>query len=203
MVGMMVALESFLKDDYASIYRGWERTAESIRSAAVKLPGVEAEVFVPEIANQCPHVRVRWNSSQYSVRRTACCRSCATANPPWSLCPLQRCPARSRSPVGCCSPEKRISSVVEFEKFSQEEFEREMHFLRRKLFMALGALAVPAAAAQSDSKGGKEKGTLPGREAGRDASLLRDHLVRRSRLRKRPRHQQSGWNQRTNRIRPQ
>jgi L-seryl-tRNA(Ser) seleniumtransferase len=49
------------------MYRGWQRTAKSIRSAAVKLPGVEAEVFAPEIANQCPHVRVRWNSSQYSV----------------------------------------------------------------------------------------------------------------------------------------
>jgi 2-iminobutanoate/2-iminopropanoate deaminase len=32
-----------------------------------------------------------------------------------------------------------------------------MHFLRRKLFMALGSLAVPAAAAQSDLKGGKKK----------------------------------------------
>ena len=31
MVGMMVALESFLKEDYASVYRGWQRTAESIR----------------------------------------------------------------------------------------------------------------------------------------------------------------------------
>ena len=33
MVGMMVALESFLKEDYAGIYEGWERTAESIRAA--------------------------------------------------------------------------------------------------------------------------------------------------------------------------
>ena len=42
MVGMMVALESFIKEDYASTYRGWERTAESIRRAVTKLPGVEA-----------------------------------------------------------------------------------------------------------------------------------------------------------------
>ena len=67
MVGMMVALESFLKEDYGSIYRGWERTAESMRTAAVKLPGVDADVFVPEIANQCPHVRIRWSAAQYSV----------------------------------------------------------------------------------------------------------------------------------------
>ncbi len=67
MVGMMVALESFLKDDYASIYKGWERTAESIRAALTKLPGVEAELFVPRIANQCPHVRARWDQSRYPV----------------------------------------------------------------------------------------------------------------------------------------
>jgi uncharacterized pyridoxal phosphate-dependent enzyme len=67
MVGMMVALESFIKDDYASTYRGWERTAESIRRAVTKLPDVEAEIFVPEIANQCPHVRARWDSTKYKI----------------------------------------------------------------------------------------------------------------------------------------
>ena len=108
MVGMMVALESLLKEDYASIYRGWVRTAESIRSAAVKLPGVEAEIFVPEIANQCPHVRVRWNSSQYSVSPDALLQKMRDGEPSVELVPRQRFPVRSRSPVGCCSPEKRI-----------------------------------------------------------------------------------------------
>jgi L-seryl-tRNA(Ser) seleniumtransferase len=67
MVGMMVALESFIKDDYASIYKGWERTAESMRAALEKLPGVTTEIFVPEIANQCPHVRARWDSAKYKI----------------------------------------------------------------------------------------------------------------------------------------
>ena len=56
-----------MKDDYASLYRGWERTAESMRTALTKLPGVEAEIFVPEIANQCPHVRARWDSAKYKI----------------------------------------------------------------------------------------------------------------------------------------
>jgi L-seryl-tRNA(Ser) seleniumtransferase len=66
MVGMMVALESFLKEDYASIYRMWERTAESMKAAFTEIPGVQAEIFVPQIANQCPHVRVRWSGSSLS-----------------------------------------------------------------------------------------------------------------------------------------
>jgi L-seryl-tRNA(Ser) seleniumtransferase len=67
MVGMMVALESFMKDDYAAIYKGWERTAEQMRTALTKLPGVQAEIFTPEIANQCPHVRTRWEASKYAM----------------------------------------------------------------------------------------------------------------------------------------
>jgi len=92
MVGMMVALESFLKEDYASVYRGWQRTAESIRSAAVKLPGVEAEVFVPEIANQSPHVRVRWNSSQYSVSPDALLQKMRDGEPSVELVPAPTIP---------------------------------------------------------------------------------------------------------------
>jgi L-seryl-tRNA(Ser) seleniumtransferase len=67
MVGMMVALESFIKEDYASIYRGWERTAESMKGTLIKTPGVQAEIFVPEIANQCPHVRARWDATKYKI----------------------------------------------------------------------------------------------------------------------------------------
>lgn len=67
MVGMMVALESFLKEDYPSIYKGWERTTESMKTAMTKLPGVQAEIFVPEIANQCPHLRVRWDAGKYPI----------------------------------------------------------------------------------------------------------------------------------------
>ncbi len=92
MVGMMVALESLLKEDYPSIYRGWVRTAESVRSAAVKLPGVGAEVFVPEIANQCPHVRVRWNSSQYSVSPDALLQKMRDGEPSVELVPAPTIP---------------------------------------------------------------------------------------------------------------
>lgn len=87
MVGMMVALESFMKEDYASLYRGWERTAESIRSAVTKLPGVEADIFVPEIANQCPHVRVRWESSRYAIAAPALMQKLRDGEPSIELVP--------------------------------------------------------------------------------------------------------------------
>jgi seryl-tRNA(Sec) selenium transferase len=87
MVGMMVALESFLKEDYASIYRGWERTAESIRAAVTKLPGVQAELFVPDIANQCPHVRARWDSSKYAISTESLMQKLRDGEPSIELVP--------------------------------------------------------------------------------------------------------------------
>ena len=92
MVGMMVALESFMKDDYASIYRGWERTAESIRGTFAKLPGVQAEIFVPEIANQCPHVRARWDSSKYAVSATTLMQKLRDGEPSIELVPAPTAP---------------------------------------------------------------------------------------------------------------
>jgi D-glucosaminate-6-phosphate ammonia-lyase len=58
LVGMMVALEHFLKRDYAADYREWERSIETIDKAVRGLQGVATEKFVPKIANQCPHLRI-------------------------------------------------------------------------------------------------------------------------------------------------
>lgn len=87
MVGMMVALESFLKDDYAGIYKGWERTAESMRSALTRMPGVQAEIFTPEIANQCPHVRARWDASKYAMNAAAVMQKLRDGEPSIELVP--------------------------------------------------------------------------------------------------------------------
>lgn len=87
MVGMMVALESFLKEDEAATYRGWERTAESMRTALSKLPGVETEMFVPEIANQSPHVRVRWDAARHKIAAPAVLQKLRDGEPSIELVP--------------------------------------------------------------------------------------------------------------------
>jgi L-seryl-tRNA(Ser) seleniumtransferase len=63
MLGMLVALELFLEKDHARENREFEKRAEAIRSSAAAVPGVKAEVFVPEIANHVPHVRVSWDTA--------------------------------------------------------------------------------------------------------------------------------------------
>jgi uncharacterized pyridoxal phosphate-dependent enzyme len=64
MLGMMVALESFVKRDHVRENREFERRAEAIRRAAASVSGITAETFVPEVANHVPHVRVTWNATE-------------------------------------------------------------------------------------------------------------------------------------------
>ncbi len=61
MVGMLAALELYLDKDHAEEQREFEKRAEVIRSSATAVPGVTAEVFVPEVANHVPHVRISWD----------------------------------------------------------------------------------------------------------------------------------------------
>ncbi len=67
MVGMMVALEQFLKEDQAPLYREWDRRVDVIRKAVSAIPGVKSEPFSPKIANQTPHVRVSWDPSARKI----------------------------------------------------------------------------------------------------------------------------------------
>jgi L-seryl-tRNA(Ser) seleniumtransferase len=63
MLGMLAALELYLAKDQAAEQREFEKRAETIRSSAAAVPGVKAEVFVPEVANHVPHVRVSWDAA--------------------------------------------------------------------------------------------------------------------------------------------
>jgi len=70
-LAMLVALELFLEKDPAREAREQERRAEVIRSAAAAVSGVKAEVFVPEIANHVPHVRVSWDGADEAAANSA------------------------------------------------------------------------------------------------------------------------------------
>lgn len=57
-VGVWAALEYFLKQDHRALWAEWERRCRLIADAAGAVAGVKAELFVPEVANAVPHVKV-------------------------------------------------------------------------------------------------------------------------------------------------
>jgi L-seryl-tRNA(Ser) seleniumtransferase len=63
LLGMLVALELYVKKDHAREAREFAERAETIRAAATAVSGVTAEIFVPEVANHVPHVRVSWDAA--------------------------------------------------------------------------------------------------------------------------------------------
>jgi uncharacterized pyridoxal phosphate-dependent enzyme len=70
-LAMLVALELFLDRDHARDGREYERRAEAIRTSAMAVPGVKAEVFVPEIANHVPHLRISWEGADEAAATAA------------------------------------------------------------------------------------------------------------------------------------
>jgi L-seryl-tRNA(Ser) seleniumtransferase len=67
MLGMMVAVEMYLKRDAEAEWSEWERRARLVATAAASRTGVLTEIYVPPIANHVPHVRVSWNRTELPV----------------------------------------------------------------------------------------------------------------------------------------
>jgi len=61
-IGMVKALELYLKEDHDALSREWQGRLERISSELSKIPGVSTEFFTPDIANHVPHMRITWDS---------------------------------------------------------------------------------------------------------------------------------------------
>jgi L-seryl-tRNA(Ser) seleniumtransferase len=61
-VGMVKALELYLKEDHDALSKEWQGRLERISSELTKIPGVSTEFFTPDIANHVPHMRITWDS---------------------------------------------------------------------------------------------------------------------------------------------
>ena len=67
MLGLLAAIELYLETDHEAENREFEKRAEEIRKSAVAVQGVKAEVFVPEVANHVPHVKVSWDAKSIGM----------------------------------------------------------------------------------------------------------------------------------------
>ena len=67
MLAMMVAVESYLKRNHQADWREWERRVNVIAGSVSAVRGVTTEVWIPEIANHVPHLRIRWDQSLVKI----------------------------------------------------------------------------------------------------------------------------------------
>ena len=66
-VGMVAALELYLNRDHKADWNEWERRCGQIAKEVKKVNTVKTEMFVPELANMVPHLRVMWNHTKLGV----------------------------------------------------------------------------------------------------------------------------------------
>ncbi len=69
MIGMYVALDSYIKRDHAQDWKTWEERIEVINAAAKKVQGVTTAVIVPPVANHTPSLEISWDRKKVNVTR--------------------------------------------------------------------------------------------------------------------------------------
>src|SRR5881296_1442575 len=66
-VGMVKALESYLKEDHDALNKEWQRRLDYISGQITRIPGVTTSFPAPEIANHVPHMHIRWDSARIAL----------------------------------------------------------------------------------------------------------------------------------------
>src|ERR1700736_6038341 len=66
-IGMIKALESYLKEDHDALTKDWWRRLDSISAEISRVPGVSASFSVPDIANHVPHLEIHWDPRHISL----------------------------------------------------------------------------------------------------------------------------------------
>jgi uncharacterized pyridoxal phosphate-dependent enzyme len=66
-VGMVKALESYLKEDHEALNKEWQRRLDFISSQVTKIPGVTTSYPTLEIANHVPHMLIKWDASHIKL----------------------------------------------------------------------------------------------------------------------------------------
>jgi L-seryl-tRNA(Ser) seleniumtransferase len=66
-IGMIKALESYLKEDHDALTKEWWRRLDSISAEITRAPGVSTSFSVPDIANHVPHLEIHWDPRHISL----------------------------------------------------------------------------------------------------------------------------------------
>jgi L-seryl-tRNA(Ser) seleniumtransferase len=67
MLGLMVAVELYLKRDAKAEWSEWERRAKVVSDSVAGGKTITTEIYAPPIANHAPNVRIRWDKATLNL----------------------------------------------------------------------------------------------------------------------------------------
>jgi L-seryl-tRNA(Ser) seleniumtransferase len=84
-IGMIKALELYLKEDHDALSREWQARLDTIASRISKVPGVKTSFFTPDIANHVPHLQITWDEARIRVKPEEAAKWLRNAKPPMAI----------------------------------------------------------------------------------------------------------------------
>lgn len=87
MLGMLVALEQFMRRDHKAEWAEWKRRIAVINKAVAGAPGLISETYVPPIANHVPHLRLQWDFVKAGITPVEILKALRTGDPSIELNP--------------------------------------------------------------------------------------------------------------------
>jgi L-seryl-tRNA(Ser) seleniumtransferase len=81
MIGMVAAVERYMKVDHAAEWKSWAAQIDYMRSVLDKIPGVETGYVPREITNHVPRLWVKWDEKAFNFSREECFQALQEGNP--------------------------------------------------------------------------------------------------------------------------
>jgi L-seryl-tRNA(Ser) seleniumtransferase len=80
-IGMIKALELYLKEDHEALNKEWQHRLEIISAQITKVPGVTTAYTVPDVANHVPHMSITWDQSKIKLDPKAAAKQLREGKP--------------------------------------------------------------------------------------------------------------------------
>jgi L-seryl-tRNA(Ser) seleniumtransferase len=80
-IGMLAAIETWQKLDINVLNREWNARVQRIAKLVETVPGVTANIYVPEEGNSYPTLRVEWDEQKFGLTVAQCDQKLRDGNP--------------------------------------------------------------------------------------------------------------------------
>jgi len=89
LLGMMVAVETYLKRDHKADWAEWEKRGKVIADSVSGIKSIKTSTWIGEIANHVPHLQIRWDQSVVKISYAEVMKKMRDGEPAIELTPGQ------------------------------------------------------------------------------------------------------------------